>query len=157
MISKKFTNNALWWLDLHILNLNNIIFLFSKTNNIYYLDLQNNFLSYMHLLNKFNLSGSKFFTLDKTIYDYNSKKNYYIAIRSIFFDFQLLIKISTNKEIQSVSSIYSGDLWVERELREMSGIHYKNLQDSRKLLLNYNYNQQLQYNQYNNIIEDIQV
>lgn len=157
MISKKFTNNSLWWLDLHILNLNNTIFLFSKTNNIYYLNLQNSFLYYMHLFNKFSLNGTKFFTLDKTVENCNLKKNYYVAIRSIFFDFQLLIKISTSEKIQSVSNVYNGDLWIERELREMNNIHYKNLQDSRKLLLNYNYNQQLQYNQYNNIIEDIQI
>jgi Ni,Fe-hydrogenase III component G len=48
-------------------------------------------------------------------------------------------------------------LWCEREVREFNKVNYVNLTDTRKLLSNYNYNENLQYNNFNNILNDIKV
>ena len=45
----------------------------------------------------------------------------------------------------------------ERENKEFNNIFFQNLNDTRKLLSNYNYNKNLQYNNFNNIINDINI
>lgn len=47
--------------------------------------------------------------------------------------------------------------WIEREIKEFNQINFINLIDSRKLLLNYNYNLNLDYSNYNNIINDLKI
>ena len=91
------------------------------------------------------------------VYKYKTQKNYHIAFQSIFFDYKLLLKIQTKFLLHSISNVYKSNVWVERELKEFNDIFYFNMNDSRKLLLNYNYNKVLPYSQYNNIIEDIQL
>lgn len=72
-------------------------------------------------------------------------------------DFKILTKILFYNNLQSISQIYCGNTWVEREIREFYNILFFNLLDSRKLLSNYNYNHNLEYNQFNNIIYDINI
>lgn len=57
----------------------------------------------------------------------------------------------------SISNIYKSFGWVERELKESNNLVFKGLKDSRKLLLNYNYNINNHYINYNNIINDIKI
>lgn len=68
-----------------------------------------------------------------------------------------MVDILVDKNIQSISSVYSGNSWIEREVREFNKIFFVNLNDTRKLLLSYNYNDTLHYNNYNNIINDINI
>ena len=81
--------------------------------------------------------------------------SYELNQKSIFFDYQILIESKIKSNFNSLSSIYSGASWIERELKESNTILYTNLNDSRKLLLNYNLNDSIQYNNYNNIINDL--
>ena len=46
---------------------------------------------------------------------------------------------------------------MERELKESNNIFFLNLIDNRKLLFNYNYNNNLEYNHFNSIINDIKI
>lgn len=82
---------------------------------------------------------------------------YLLAYQSIFFDFKFLIETQFKQRITSVSSIYNGALWIERETKEFNSIQYTNLLDTRKLLSNYNYNTELQYNNFSNIINDLKI
>lgn len=152
-----FYNNALWWVDLNILNLDNINFKYSLINNIYYININQNYFYYFFLLNYKNLNSLNFYILDIMTFKSINVNNYYVAYQSIFFDFKILVETKFNNYINSISKIYKGVLWVERETKEFNNIQYINLNDSRKLLLNYNYNYQLQYNNFNNIINDLKI
>lgn len=158
MIKKRnFTNNSLWWLELHILNTSNTTFQYSKTNNVFFLDVTSSFFFFFFLINKKNLNTAYLHPLDGVILKENGYTQYLLPTQTIFFDFKILISLKTALRLQSISSIYSGNSWVERELKEFNGVNFSNLNDTRKLLLNYNYNTDLQYNQYNTIINDIQI
>jgi hypothetical protein len=95
-----------------------------------------------------------FYNLDSSIIN---KNNYYIALQTFFFDLQIFINIKFTNYLTSLSSVYSGNTWVERELKEFNEVYFINLIDNRKLLSNYNYNNNLQYNQFNNIVNDIKI
>jgi Ni,Fe-hydrogenase III component G len=69
----------------------------------------------------------------------------------------LLLNINVANNILSISKIYFGNTWVERELKEFNNIYFIGLIDSRKLLSNYNYNNKLNYNQFNSIISDLKI
>lgn len=141
----------LWWLEFSILTTQSISFKYNKYNNIYYLNIQNYY--YFLLLNKFNLNTLFFFLLDCTILN----KKYYLSIETLFYDFKILVSSNINKSLVSVSNIFFSNSWVERELKEVNRVNFINLKDSRKLLLNYNYNSELVYSNYNNIVNDLRL
>lgn len=154
---KPFPSYSLWWLDISILNVNNFKFKYSFINNIYFFKLVNKYFYYFFLLNRRNLNTLNFYILDITTYKYLGINTYLLAYQSIFFDFKFLIETQFKHRITSVSSIYNGALWIERETKEFNSIQYTNLLDTRKLLSNYNYNTELQYNNFSNIINDLKI
>ena len=149
----KINNSMLWWLDTSILNTSLIFFKYSHSSTIFTIKL-NQILPFFYI-NKKNLNCLYFYLLDMTIINNYKFNMYYIAFQSIFFDYQILIESKIKSNFNSLSSIYSGASWIERELKESNTILYTNLNDSRKLLLNYNLNDSIQYNNYNNIINDL--
>ena len=156
MIKKKFFLNN-WWLDSTILNSNLTSFKFSLNNNIFYLNLSNKFLFYFFLINKNNLNNYYFYLLDSTVLTNFEKKEYQIAYQSIFFDLKILVNVKFNNTLQSLTKIYKAASWIERENKEFNNITFNNLNDTRKLLSNYNYNKNLQYNNFNNILNDLHI
>ncbi len=157
MTKKKNLLNYSWWLDLKILNLNILKFKYSKINNMYLLDIEQKFLYFFFLLNKKNTNTLNFYIVDLTVLDKKTVNEYNIVYQSIFYDFKLLIETTFKKNISSISTIYNGSLWIERETKEFNDIQYTNLLDTRKLLSNYNYNNNLEYNNFNNIINDLKI
>lgn len=153
--TNNFKTYSLWWLDICILNSNIINFKYSYNNTNYILNLSEIYFYFFFLLNKKNLNTLNFYFLDIMLIKNANNLNYYATYQSYFFDFKLLIETKFSKYITSISTLYSGILWVEREVREFSQSQYINLVDSRKLLSNYNYNNELLYNNYNNIINDL--
>lgn len=156
-MNKKNTNYLIWWLDFTIINLNSFSFKYSNLNNIYYINIKEKYLYFFFLINKYNLNTLNFYNLDITNYKIINEYKYFIAYQSIFFDFKILIDTKFLKYTQSLSTINKGTLWLERENKEFSLIQYQNLNDTRKLLSNYNYNNNIQYNQFNNIINDLKI
>ena len=157
MNKKNIMNYLTWWLDFSIINANSINFKYSQINNIYYINIKENFIYFFFLLNKHNVNSLNFYNLDITNYKLINNYKYFIAYQSIFFDFKILLDTTIFKNIKSISTINKGSLWLERENKEFSSIQYLNLNDSRKLLSNYNYNDAINYNQFNNIINDLKI
>lgn len=156
-MTKKNPLNLSWWLDLKILNINTLTFSYSKINNIYSIKLKENYLFFYFLLNKKNTTSLNFYITDLTTFNNKNINTYLIVYQSIYYDYKLLIQTIYKSKISSISSIYSGSLWIERETKEFNSVQYINLLDSRKLLSNYNYNNSLEYNNYNNIINDLKI
>lgn len=156
---KKFIHSSLWWLDVSILNNSTINFKYKLKSNLFFLNLLKNFYFFYFLINKKNLNSLLFLNLDATFVNRGELSNYYLSTQTIFSDFKILVSIVLPKStyIYSLSPIYSGNTWVERELKEFYKLSFINLTDSRKLLSNYNYNNNLNYNQFNNIIQDISI
>lgn len=150
---KKLQTSLLWWLDTGILNTSIVSFKYSKNNNIFFLKLHH-FFNFFCITKK-NLNCLYFYILDCTIINSLNLKLHYIAYQSYFFDYQILTEYKFKKYTNSLSSIYSGNSWTERELKEFNNVFFLNLNDSRKLLLNYNYIDFIQYNNYNNIVNDL--
>ena len=150
----QITNN-LWWLDYSILNLNSINFKYFYSNNIFSIKLKNFY--YFFLINKFNINSTYFYNLDATIVNKIVNKTYVISTQTFFYDLQLLLNINVANNVLSISKIYFGNTWVERELKEFNNIYFIGLIDNRKLLSNYNYNNKLNYNQFNSIINDLKI
>jgi len=150
----QITNN-LWWLDYSILNLNSINFKYFYSNNIFSIKLKNFY--YFFLINKFNINSTYFYNLDATILNKVVNKSYVISTQTFFYDLQLLLNINVANSVLSISKIYFGNTWVERELKEFNNIYFIGLIDNRKLLSNYNYNNKLNYNQFNSIISDLKI
>ena len=152
---KIITNNNLWWLDFSILNLNNIKFKYFYFSNIFYIKLINFF--FFFLINKNNINNMLFYNLDSLIFNNNINDKYNCGVQTMFFDLQVLLEINFNNKLTSLSGIYSGNTWLEREMKEMGNITFLNLLDNRKLLSNYNYNNNLEYTHFNSIINDIKI
>jgi len=150
----QITNN-LWWLDYSILNLNSINFKYFYSNNIFSIKLKNFY--YFFLINKFNINSTYSYNLDATILNKIVNKTYVISTQTFFYDLQLLLNINVANNVLSISKIYFGNTWVERELKEFNNIYFIGLIDNRKLLSNYNYNNKLNYNQFNSIISDLKI
>lgn len=148
---------SLWWLDVNILNVNNLKFKFSFLNNIYFLTVSPRYFYFLFLLNSKNLNTLNFYLLDILTFRKINTFHYFVAYQSIFFDFKILVETQFQDKISSISKIYNGALWVERETKEFNEIQYLNLNDTRKLLSNYNYNSDIQYNNFNNIINDLKL
>jgi Ni,Fe-hydrogenase III component G len=155
MNKKTNTFNNIWWLEFSMLNTNNINFKYYYTNNIFFINLTNFF--YFFLINKYNTLNTLFYCVDATINQDKNKKFYYISYQSFFYDLKILCEIQFKNYLQSLSGIYHSHTWVERELKETNKVFFLNLIDTRKLLSNYNYNSTINYNNYNNIINDIKI
>ena len=83
-----------------------------------------------------------------------SSKNLHVPYQSFFFDQKILISYQPIKRVESLSTLYKGSVWLERELREESRVPIQNLKDTRKLLYNYDYNKKINYNNYSYILND---
>lgn len=153
MNAKYFRPSTMWWVDFSII-FNNYLFLNQQYTNNFYLQLstKNHFYYYLLILNHIN--SFLFYILDSSTV--NLKKNQLIINhQSIFFDYQVTTLTNINKKINSISKLNKGSTWLEREDRELNKTNYTNLADSRKLLLNYNYNLDVSYTGFNQIISDI--
>lgn len=111
----------------------------------------------MLLLNKNHPLTLMFNNYDGVIVKDFNVNNYYFTLQSFFYDYKILLKISSNSYFFSTSTIYKGNTWLEREVKEHSLVNFINLEDSRKLLLNYTYSLDLNYNNFNGIVNDILV
>lgn len=66
-----------------------------------------------------------------------------LIVATAFLSAHLDIKITHicysifSSTLSSISGVFSNAVWVERENSEMYAVYYKNLTDSRKLLLDY--------------------
>jgi hypothetical protein len=153
MNAKYFRPSTMWWVDFSII-FNNYLFLNQQYTNNFYLQLstKNHFYYYLLILNHIN--SFVFYILDSSTV--NLKKNQLIINhQSIFFDYQVTTLTNINKKINSISKLNKGSTWLEREDKELNKTNYTNLADSRKLLLNYNYNLEVSYTGFNQIISDI--
>ena len=153
MNAKYFRPSTMWWVDFSII-FNNYLFLNQQYTNNFYLQLstKNHFYYYLLVLNHIN--SFLFYILDSSTV--NLKKNQLIINhQSIFFDYQVTTLTNINKKINSISKLNKGSTWLEREDSELNKTNYTNLADSRKLLLNYNYNLEVSYTGFNQIISDI--
>lgn len=157
MNKKKITPlNISWWLDIGILQ-SNLKFNYSLINNTYNLTLNNAILYFFFLLNKKNTNTLNLYILDIVALPIKSYYKYFISYQSIFFDYKILVQTQFIKKTTSLSTIYHGSLWIERETKEFNEIQYNNILDTRKLLSNYNYNSTLEYNNFNNILNDLNI
>ncbi len=82
-----------------------------------------------------------YYTLDLFLYNINILQ---LNLNTYFNTNKLNIITKGNKK-QSLSSIYKGNIWMERELSELHNFFFINLLDTRKLLQNYTINQKLIY------------
>ena len=110
-----------------------------------------------YLINKNNLNCVVIYNLDSLIIKSGAYNNIFSALQTFFFDLKIFIKHTFTGSLKSISNVYQSNLWVERELKEFNNVNFYNLMDTRKLLSNYNYNHSLNYNQYSNIINDINI
>ena len=133
---KMYTNKNNYSLNFEFLNINFFFFL---------------------VLQKYNLISVYFFIVDKILYKNKSNHTELIFVNSLKTDIHYFITNKFFKKTKSLSSIFSNCIWIERELRELNEINYITLNDNRKLLLNYNYNNIISYNNYNNIINDLNI
>lgn len=157
MNQKNIMNYLTWWLDFTIINTNSFKFQYSQINNIYYINVKEKYLYFFFLVNKNNINSLNFYNLDIANYKITNKYKYFVAYQSMFFDFKILIDTVIINSTHSISEVNKGSLWLERENKEFSLIQYTNLNDTRKLLSNYNYNNIIQYNQFNSIINDLKI
>ena len=58
------------------------------------------------------------------------------------YNYQVMY-MTTNNKLSSISSIFKGSVWIERELKELTNMYFIGLKDTRRLLSDYlqiNYN-----------------
>ncbi len=149
---KHFKHNNLWWIDFSII-FNSCIFLSQEYTNNYYIQLSNKTHIYYYLLILNHVNSFLFYILDITSFKLK-KPNLINTHQSFFFDFQVTAITKNTNTINSISKINKGCVWLEREDRELNNTNYNNLTDSRKLLLNYNYNSNVSYSGFNQIVSD---
>jgi len=154
MIKKNKLNNSLWWLDFCILNNHMFSYNYSHYNNILSLSLHFNFIYFYFLILKNSLHSLYFYIADMTVLKKISN-HLFISHQSIFFDIKVLLEIKILTTFVSISSLYQSSTWLEREIKEFTTTNIFNLKDTRKLLTNYNYNQTINYTNYNNITNDL--
>lgn len=152
MNAKYFQHNTLWWVDFSII-INTPVFFYQKFTNNFYLQLTNKSHYFYYLITLNHINSFFFYILDLTTV--NLKKNQLmISHQSIFFDYKVITTTTSNQNAESISKLNKGSTWLERENRELNSVNYNNLTDSRKLLLNYNYNNDIFYHNFNHIIND---
>lgn len=144
---------TIWWTDFYILNTNFNKFLINKTNNYHYFLINNAHIYVYFLLNRNHVNTLFFINLDSAIVK-ELKKCYY-TLQTVFFDYKMLLTTTYNTNIISITTLYNGNVWLERELKEMNNVEFLYLTDTRKLLLNYTYDDTLLYNNYNTIINEV--
>ena len=149
---KYFQSNTLWWVDLAII-LNSCVFLCQQYSNNYYIMLANKVHYYYYLFTLTNINSFVFYVLDITAVKCKLPK-VFTTHQSYFFDYQVTTITSIHNSVASISQINRGSSWLERENKELNKVNYVNLLDSRKLLLNYNYNLNVYYSSFNQIIND---
>ncbi len=52
--------------------------------------------------------------------------------------FRILIEVDIHEKLDSISEIFPGSVWYEREIFDMLGVQFNNLQDHRRILTDYN-------------------
>jgi len=153
MNAKYFQPTVLWWVDFSII-LNTPLFFYQKFTNNFYLKLSEKSYYFYYLISLNHINSFFFYILDLTTINLK-KKQLVTSTQSIFFDYKVTTTVNSSKDIHSISKLNKGSTWLERENKEMNLVNYINLLDSRKLLLNYNYNQEILYHNFNHIINDI--
>ncbi len=156
MIKKKINLNN-WWLDSAIINPQLVLFKFSLFNKTFYLNLSKKILFYFFLINKNNVNSYYFYLMDSTVVTNFEKKNYLITYHSVFYDINILITSKFNNTMSSLSNIYKSSSWIERENKEFNLVLFNNLNDTRRLLTNYDNNRNLQFNNFNHILNDLHI
>jgi NADH:ubiquinone oxidoreductase subunit C len=146
---------TIWWVDAYILNVNSNKFLYNKFNNYYHITATPFFFYILLLLNKKHVNSLSFSNLDIAVA--TDLKSVYHSLQTFFFDYKILVYLKYTTNLYSSSTIYSGNLWLERETKEMNNINFIQLPDTRKLLSNYTYNNELIYTNYNGILNEVLV
>lgn len=155
MGNNKLNLLTIWWTDAYILNTNCSKFLFNKFNNYYHITATPFFMYIILLLNKKHVNSLAFSNLDMaTLPEF---KSVYYSLQTFFFDYKILIHIKYLTNLYSSSLVYNGNLWLEREVKEMNLINFIQLPDTRKLLSNYTYNTDLIYTNYNTVLNEVLV
>ncbi len=153
MNAKYFQPTTMWWVDLSII-LPTPLFFYQKWTNNFYLQLSNNTHYYYYLITLNHINTFFYYILDMTSIRLKTNQ-LIISSQSLFFDYKVITLTNYKKNIHSLSRINKGSTWLERENKELNYTNYTNLIDSRKLLLNYNYNDESIYYNYNQITNDI--
>ena len=148
---------SLWWVDHCLITTKNTKYRYSYTDNIFFIDIRDSYYLFF-LLNKKNMYSIYLYILDLVYFKHTAtSKAIYVSYQSFFFDQKILLFHQPIDKVRSLSNLYKGSRWLERELREESSIPVLNLKDTRKLLHNYDYNKNLSYNNYSYILNDILV
>lgn len=122
-----------------IRSLGHLIFNTSTINNINLIECKVDSFCYywFNTFLKFELTNINFFH-DMSLIKYNKLNiQTFSVISCLFFYSSLLVNTTHQFDISSVSSIFSGSTWVERELSEFNSIFFIGLKDSRRLLSDY--------------------
>ena len=105
------------------------------------------FLSNSYLTENLSLDTLKFTSFNNILNNFFNKQRLVLFYSYYFYDIKvklhiILILSFFNKEgINSIDKIYQNSNWLEREVSEMSGVHFINKKDIRKLLLDYSKNE----------------
>lgn len=151
---RKFTNKSIWWVEFTTLNFSNNLFFYNKSNNLLSIKTKAKNLYLLSILLKYNLNSYFYCFVDAVVLKKEKSYFTYQVFQTIFQDIKFIILVN-DKKLISLSTIYPGNTWVERELRESTGVNYTGLLDTRKLLLNYTYKTDIEYIQYNSLISDL--
>lgn len=158
-VKKKFNfkNYKLWWIDFNYTCNSIIKFKYINNINIIHIQKQDSIIFFLYLIK--NIQSLFFYLLDfsKNFEKIKSLSQVYINFQSIFYSFSFLLYFYYTNFLYSISSIFNGSLWLEREFSERYAINFLNIKDSRKLLYSYNYNKDLYFTNYNHIISDIYI
>lgn len=134
-----------------------MLFRYSLSSNIFFLNLSKKLLYYFFLINKNNINTYYFYIVDSAVVTNYEKKEYLVNIQSVFYDLRITLVSNFKNTIHSLSKIYKSSSWVEREIKEFDLILFQNLNDTRRLLTNYNNNRDLQFNNFNHILNDLHI
>ena len=145
---------SLWWVDHPLITTNNVKYMYSYKDNIFFIDIKDHYYLFF-LLNKKNMYSLYLYILDLVYFrNITSSKTLYVSYQSFFFDQKTLLSYQPTERVKSLSSLYRGSIWLERELREESRVSIQNLKDTRKLLYNYDYSKKISHNNYSYILND---
>jgi len=156
-INNKITNHSVWWVEFLILNSNTIKFSYQLSDNTFFFHITTRTYPFFIYFLKFLPQSNLFQVLDLTNISLTQKNELCSIYQSVFNNLKLCIIFPIINQIFSSTNIFKSNTWLERELKEFSVINIQNLIDTRKLLLNYNYNNTLKFNQYSSIISDINI
>ena len=133
------------------------------TNNQYFIEIFSTNLCRFFFLISFFFNDKKFYIIDLfTTKPINNETNMFYIFSSFSSSYRFILKKKkTNTIVDSISLVWAGVCWPERELSEFSGFLIKDLYDSRRLLSDYVdakgfvTTHQKTLNYYNNIYGDI--